>query len=101
MHPADHAAVPGAAASGLTLSTMDEADLLSRIAALVDEERTLREQHTGEPLDDDDHARLRALEEQLDQCWDLLRQRRARAEYGESADAAQARPVDDVEGYLQ
>ncbi len=37
----------------------------------------------------------------LDQCWDLLRQRRAAREFGTDPNAAQARPVPEVEGYLQ
>jgi hypothetical protein len=41
------------------------------------------------------------LEEQLDQAWDLLRQRRARAESGDDPDVAQERSVNEVEGYLQ
>jgi hypothetical protein len=41
------------------------------------------------------------VEESLDQCWDLLRQRRARREFGESTSEAAARPVSEVEGYLQ
>ena len=45
-------------------------------------------------------ARLQALEVELDQCWDLLRQRRAKREYGENPDTAQARSADTVEGYL-
>ncbi len=41
------------------------------------------------------------LEVQLDQCWDLLRQRRAKRQYGEDPDEAQARPASEVESYLQ
>jgi hypothetical protein len=48
-----------------------------------------------------DQKRLRQLEEMLDQCWDLLRQRRALREYGEDDDQADARDVSTVEGYLQ
>jgi hypothetical protein len=50
---------------------------------------------------DDEHAQLRATEEALDQCWDLLRQRRARREFGEKVDEAAERPVPEVESYLQ
>jgi ornithine cyclodeaminase/alanine dehydrogenase-like protein (mu-crystallin family) len=77
---------------------MDEKDLLSRIHALVDEEHQLREagDHT-----DDQRARMSELEAQLDQCWDLLRQRRAKRQYGEDPDEAAARPEQQVEGYLQ
>lgn len=83
------------------LDGMDDRNLLSRIDDLVAEERRLREQSTGQGLPDDQRARLRELEEALDQCWDLLRQRRAREEFGEDPDAAQPRPVGEVEGYLQ
>ncbi len=77
---------------------MDEKDLLSRIHALVDEEHTLREngEHT-----EDQRARIRELEVQLDQCWDLLRQRRAKSQYGENPDEAEPRPERQVESYLQ
>jgi hypothetical protein len=77
---------------------MDEKDLLSRIHALVDEEHQLRE--AGDH-DDGQRARMAELEAQLDQCWDLLRQRRAKRQYGEDPDEASARPEQQVEGYLQ
>jgi hypothetical protein len=48
-----------------------------------------------------DQARLQQLEEQLDQCWDLLRQRRARREFDENPDGATARSTDTVEHYWQ
>ena len=69
---------------------------LERIRKLVDEEHRLRS--AGEPVD---QQRLRQLEEMLDQCWDLLRQRRARREFGEDDTQAGARDVNTVEGYLQ
>jgi Protein of unknown function (DUF2630) len=77
---------------------MDEKDLLNRISALVDEEHGLRE---GTEHTDDQRARMQELEVQLDQCWDLLRQRRARRQYGEDPDEAAARPASEVENYLQ
>ena len=80
---------------------MDDAGLLDQINALVHEERTLREQAEAGQIDGEaEHARLRELEVQLDQCWDLLRQRRARREYGEDPEGAQVRPAGEVEGYL-
>ena len=77
---------------------MDETDILSRIHALVDEEHTLREtpEHT-----DEQRARVSRLEADLDQCWDLLRQRRAKRQYDEDPDEAQPRPEPQVENYLQ
>ena len=77
---------------------MDETDILSRIHALVDEEHQLRDsaEHT-----DDTRARMSKLEADLDQLWDLLRQRRAKRQYGEDPDEAEARPQPQVETYLQ
>jgi hypothetical protein len=77
---------------------MDEKDILSRIHALVDEEHRLREdgEHT-----DEQRARLGELEAHLDQCWDLLRQRRAKREFGDDPDDAALRPEPQVENYLQ
>ncbi len=77
---------------------MDEKELLSRIHALVDEEHSLRE---GAEHTEDQRARMQELEVQLDQCWDLLRQRRAKRQYDEDPDEAQARPASEVESYLQ
>ena len=77
---------------------MDEKDILSRIHALVDEEHKLRE---GSEHTDEQRARMTELEAHLDQCWDLLRQRRAKRQYGEDPDAAEPRPEPQVENYLQ
>jgi len=55
----------------------------------------------GEVDSAEEQARLRALEKSLDQCWDLLRQRRARREVGDNPDNAEVRPAQQVEGYLQ
>jgi hypothetical protein len=68
---------------------------LETIKALVEEEHELRRSETP------DAARLRHIEEQLDQCWDLLRQRRARREYGEDEAGTDLRDIPTVEGYLQ
>jgi hypothetical protein len=77
---------------------MDEKDILARIHSLVDEEHGLRE---GSEHTDDQRARMQELEVQLDQCWDLLRQRRAKRQYGEDPEEAEARPASEVESYLQ
>jgi hypothetical protein len=74
---------------------MDDKEISSRIGELIDEEHQL--ERGGQP----DPARLKALEVELDRCWDLLRQRRARRSAGEDPDDAQVRPTDVVEGYLQ
>jgi uncharacterized protein DUF2630 len=80
---------------------MDDKDVLVRINDLVDEERSLRSRAAGQGLSDSERQRLALLAEQLDQCWDLLRQRRAKEEFGEDPDAAQPRPAGQVETYLQ
>jgi hypothetical protein len=77
---------------------MDEKDILSRIHSLVEEEHGLRE---GTDHTEDQRARMRELEVQLDQCWDLLRQWRAKRQYGEDPQDAEARPASEVESYLQ
>jgi hypothetical protein len=79
----------------------DDKTLFSRIDELVAEEHELRTKHAAGQIDnEDERARLEALEVELDQCWDLLRQRRAKREFGENPDDAQARPAGTVEGYL-
>ncbi len=81
---------------------MDDTELLQQIKKLVDEEHALLEQHTNAAdLNEDQHARMKELEVQLDQCWDLLRQRRARRHAGLNPDEAHVRPVDIVEHYQQ
>jgi hypothetical protein len=77
---------------------MDESDILSRIHSLVEEEHKLRE---GTDHTEDERARMGKLEADLDQCWDLLRQRRAKRQYDEDPDEASTRPESTVENYLQ
>jgi hypothetical protein len=78
---------------------MDDKTILSHIHELVEEEKQLRSRNHG--LSGDDRHRLQHLEEELDQAWDLLRQRRAREETGDDPNSAQERSVNEVEGYLQ
>jgi len=81
---------------------MDDKNVLDRIHGLVDEEHTLRQQLAqGKLSASEEHARLKELEEALDQCWDLLRRRRAAREVGNDPNAEQAHTVTEVEGYLQ
>lgn len=81
---------------------MQDSEIFGRIHTLVDEEHTLRERlQKGDLTADEEHQRLTTLEGELDQCWDLLRQRRARRGAGEDPDDATARPTGEVEGYLQ
>jgi hypothetical protein len=77
---------------------MVDDELIARIHALVDEEHAL---HDGRTLGDDEHQRLGELEVELDQCWDLLRQRRAKRRAGLDPDEAQVRGAGTVEGYQQ
>jgi hypothetical protein len=80
---------------------MDDAEVIRRIGALVDEEHELERSVSAGGPDDDAERRLRDLEVALDQCWDLLRQRRARRKTGADPDEAQVRPPDVVERYQQ
>ncbi|MFC5187645.1 DUF2630 family protein [Actinomadura harenae] len=81
---------------------MNDKQILSRIDEFVAEEAELRDKlQKGELSQGEEQQRLRALEVELDQCWDLLRQRRARRDAGENPDEAAARPAGEVEGYLQ
>jgi hypothetical protein len=81
---------------------MDDNDVMGRISGLVDEEHKLRQQlGRGEISSSEEHARLQELEVALDQCWDLLRRRRAARENGNNPDAEQAHSTSEVEGYLQ
>jgi hypothetical protein len=81
---------------------MDDNAVLSRINELVAEEERLLESSRGtDGLSQDDDARLRAVEVALDQCWDLLRQRRAKRHAGQNPDEVELRDSTTVEGYLQ
>jgi hypothetical protein len=81
---------------------MDDKDIMTRITELIDTEHDLRGRlQRGELGLEQERERLRSAEEALDQCWDLLRQRRAKREFGDNPDGAAARPVSEVEGYQQ
>jgi hypothetical protein len=80
---------------------MDDKQIIESIDQLVEEEHQLRQRHTQDPLDEQEAARLRLVEESLDQCWDLLRQRRARREFGEDPNRAAPRDPSVVEHYRQ
>jgi hypothetical protein len=80
----------------------DDRDIITRIDELVDEEHALERAHgDGNSVSKEEKARLRALEVQLDQLWDLLRQRRARRAAGLDPDDAETRDPSTVEGYRQ
>ena len=80
---------------------MSEHEIIGKIDELIVEEHQLRSRATGQGLDAAERDRLGQLERQLDQCWDLLRQRRAKVEFGENPNDAQARPIGEVESYQQ
>ncbi len=75
---------------------VDDHDILTRIQSLIDEEHHLREEDAEES-----GPRIEQLEVALDQCWDLLRQRRARRQADLDPDEAAVRDVGTVEGYQQ
>jgi hypothetical protein len=80
---------------------MDEIEIVHRIGKLVEDEHALEREHAGTPPTEAEGALLREIEVALDQCWDLLRQRRARREAGQDPNDAAVRPVRVVEGYQQ
>lgn len=78
-----------------------DSDTLAHIRDLVAQEKALRAQlQQGDITESEEHAELRRIETELDQCWDLLRQRRALRETGGDPREAAVRPADEVEGYL-
>lgn len=81
--------------------TSRDPQILSRIGRLVDEEHELRRRHEGTKLEKAELARLEDIEAELDQCWDLLNQRRALREFGIDESQASVRDEDTVEGYQQ
>ena len=80
---------------------MDDSELLHTIEKLVNEEHALMKEAEGGQLDATQHARMGEIEVRLDQCWDLLRQRRARKEFGLNPDEAKVRDAQTVEHYQQ
>lgn len=79
--------------------------IAQRIERLAAEEKQLRQREQADTADvkqlESDRERQRSVEIELDRCWDLLRQRRAKEEFGQDPDDAQARDADTVERYLQ
>jgi hypothetical protein len=80
------------------MASENDTTILKRIEGLVGEEQRL---YQSGDLSGDDQVRLDKLQVELDQCWDLLRQRRALREFGRNPDQAHARPPDMVEKYEQ
>jgi hypothetical protein len=81
---------------------MDDKEILGNISGLISAEHELRARlAAGELSSEQERQQLASVEESLDQCWDLLRQRRARREFGEDPEQAHMRPATEVEGYQQ
>ena len=80
---------------------MNDSQIVEQIDRLVAQEHELERSHADEALSEEDRARLQQIEVQLDQCWDLLRQRRARRDAGKDPGEAQVRDVEVVEHYQQ
>jgi Rad3-related DNA helicase len=78
---------------------MNDEGILNKIEELVQEEHKLLELDENDPRDR--HERLHSVEVELDRCWDLLRQRRARREFDENPDDASLRDASTVERYWQ
>ena len=78
---------------------MDDAKILGRINELAREEHELFERESRPNVSDADRERLRQIQVTLDQCWDLLRQRRARRAAGLEPEDARVRDEKTVEGY--
>jgi hypothetical protein len=80
---------------------MDDEQIHGQIEKLVAEEQELYERGSGGGLDQTEHNRLESIKVSLDQCWDLLRQRRALREAGYDPEAARVRDPEVVERYEQ
>jgi hypothetical protein len=80
---------------------MNDAEIAQEIDKLVAEEHRLERDHGERELSDQERQRLGDIEVQLDQCWDLLRQRRARRQAGQDPSEAQVRSSEVVEHYQQ
>jgi hypothetical protein len=80
---------------------MDDPEIHGTIEQLVAEEHELWSREAAGEADEGDRRRLSELQLSLDQCWDLLRQRRALRESGLDPDAAGVRRPEVVEGYEQ
>jgi hypothetical protein len=80
---------------------MDDREITARISQLIEQEHQLERAHVGQGLSEPELQRLRSVEVALDECWDLLRQRRARRAAGLDPDGATHRGAGTVESYLQ
>jgi hypothetical protein len=80
---------------------MDDPQIHGTIEELVAEEHELWQKESSGVANEDDRHRLEELKVSLDQCWDLLRQRRALRDAGFDPDAASMRGAETVESYEQ
>ncbi len=80
---------------------MDDAEIVRRIGELADQEHRLERAHEGGGRSPEETDELRRIEVTLDQCWDLLRQRRARRAAGQDPEEVTTRPGEVVENYRQ
>ena len=79
----------------------EDVEIRDHISALVETERSLRDRlASGEITTQEEHERLRRVETELDQCWDLLRQRDALRSAGADPSQAEPRSPDVVEKYI-
>jgi hypothetical protein len=78
----------------------DDKALIERINELATEEHELFQKESSGQASEAERERIRSLEVTLDQCWDLLHQRRARRDAGQNPDGAQVRDARTVEGYV-
>ncbi len=83
------------------MTSLDSKDIGAHIEELVAEEHRLFDLEAERPLEVAERQRLQTVQVQLDRYYDLLRQRRAREEFGQSTDSAHLRAPETVENYLQ
>ena len=79
---------------------MEDTEVISRINELANEEHELFAKESREEANEADRARAHEIEVLLDQCWDLLHQRRAKRNAGLDPDEASVRDATTVEGYI-
>jgi hypothetical protein len=80
---------------------MQDKQVLNQISNLVDEEHELLNAGESQELTGEQHDRLKEIQVSLDQCWDLLRRRRAKRGVGEDPNEAHVRDASTVERYLE
>ena len=80
---------------------MDDVQIRDLMDRVVAEKQDLRSHHQHRPLDKTGMLRLKELEQSLDQCWDLVRRRRARREFGLDPDGVAVRDTETVGHYRQ